>query len=290
MSARVLLIIILSVNFSLTMPAQSPAAFMPADFCITIAEDSLIKMINNYRQSNGLGALQPSKSLCYVAHVHARDLFHNKPCKVPCGFHSWSDQGRWTACCYSDKDPRYACMWNKPKELTGYKGKGYELAYWEKDVTGPSEPFTMWISHDISSDMLLNWGSWKARYWKVIGVAVYKDYVLVWFGEENDNAGVPVVCGAEGSGSAGTGSTGAGSTGTGSAGSSFYLIAGSFDTMGKAKSVATQYVSQGYTSTEVLKKDNKYRVAVGHYTSLEEAKKAKKELEDKLPELWILQK
>jgi hypothetical protein len=285
MSVRVLFIILLSVNFSLNIPAQSPAAFMPADFCITPAEDSLIKMINNYRQLNGLGALQPSKSLCYVAHVHARDLFHNKPCKVPCGLHSWSDQGRWTACCYSDKDPRYAC----------YKGKGYELAYWEKDVTSPSEPFTMWISHNISSDMLLNWGSWKARYWKVVGAAVYRGYVLVWLGEENDNAGVPVVCGAEGSGSAGNGSTGTGFTGagsiaTGSAGSSFYLIAGSFDTMGKAKSVAAQYVSQGYTNTEVLPKDNKYRVAVGHYSSLEEAKKAKKELEDKLPELWILQK
>jgi hypothetical protein len=197
-------------------------------------------------------------------------------------------------------------MWNKPKELAGYRGKGYELVFWEKDVTDPAEPYNMWISHDISSSMLLNWGSWKTRNWKVIGAAIYKGYTVVWFGEEADMAGEPYVCGRvvasadtvlhsqvtdqKVTGTAGIRPSSEGSTGTRPDGSAYYLIVGSFDTMGKAKSVADQYKNNGYPDAEVIMQDNKCRISLGRYTSLEQAKKAKKELEVKMPEIWIMQK
>jgi hypothetical protein len=271
--------------------SQTPGSLMPADFCITVEEDSLLRMLNTFRQSQGLQPLAPSKSLCYVAHVHALDLYYYHPDRRPCSLHSWSEGGRWTACCYSDKDPKYGCMWNKPKELTNYKGKGYELAFMENDTVGPQEPYNMWTTHEVTSDILLNRGRWKTKSWKAIGVALYRGYALLWFGEEADAAGSPEHCTGQTVSQKPTKDTlPATESKQHARNPSFYLIAASYDTWEKANSMAGEYKTKGYPETVIIYGDKKYRVALMTCATLSEAKKELNKLSQKVNGLWILQK
>ncbi len=271
--------------------SQTPGSLIPSDFCIMAEEDSLIMMINSYRQSQGLQSLIPSKSLCYVAHVHALDLYYYHPDRGACSLHSWSEGGRWTACCYSDMDPKYGCMWNKPKELTNYRGKGYELAFMKNDPVGPQEPFTMWTTHEITSDILLNKGRWKTKSWKAIGVALYQGYALVWFGEEADPAGPPEHCSGQTVSQKPTEDfPPATESKHHGRNPSFYLIAASCDTWEKANGIATGYRTQGYPETIIIYGDNKYRVAIMTCITFTEAKKELNELSRKVSGLWILQR
>jgi hypothetical protein len=264
---------------------------MQAAFCITTEEDSLISMINAFRTSQGLAPLAPSKSLSYVAHVHSLDLYYHHPDRTPCGLHSWSDHGRWTACCFSDKEVKYACMWNKPKELTNYRGKGYELTFMKNEAVGPQEPFSMWTTHEVSSDILLNKGKWKMRNWKSIGTAIYRGYALVWFGEEADPSGAPAICHDDGASQTATVNPPSTTQNkTGGRNTFYYLIIASYDTWDKAKSVADQYKTMGYHATEIIYGDKKYRVALETCTTITEAKKELNKLSDKVSGLWILQK
>jgi hypothetical protein len=73
----------------------------------------LPELINDYRKKNG----QP---------------------EIKGNLHSWSDNGNWQGkygngnwigCCYPDDHSKKHCMWDKPKEITGYQGNGYEIAH-----------------------------------------------------------------------------------------------------------------------------------------------------------------
>ena len=33
---------------------------------------------------------------------------------------------------------------------------------------------------------MINLGIWKNRTWNAVGVGIYKNYAVVWFGEESD--------------------------------------------------------------------------------------------------------
>ncbi len=107
---------ILLVFTGTTALAQIP------DFCLTKAEYRLYTLINEYRTKQGLGIIPISRSLCYVAKIHARDLFVNNPDTSFCSLNSWSDKGLWTACCHSAQSPNPLCIVNKPKELTNLFG------------------------------------------------------------------------------------------------------------------------------------------------------------------------
>ncbi|MCK5061380.1 hypothetical protein KAR28_02425 [Candidatus Parcubacteria bacterium] len=170
------------------------------NFCITKEEKKLAELINNYRASLGLSKIPLSKSLFYVAKIHALDVVINKPVKGRCNPHSWSDKGRWSVCCYTGSRESSKCMNSKPNELTEYQGKGYENAVsWVEDSVKPRSAtpelaLKGWqISHKHHM-VMINGGEWKNIKWNALGVSIYKGYAYAWFGEEIDPAGVPIQC------------------------------------------------------------------------------------------------
>ncbi|GAB4345302.1 MAG: hypothetical protein OHK0038_25530 [Flammeovirgaceae bacterium] len=169
---------------SWAMKAQEP----------TEQELRLYNMINDYRAQHGLPAIPLSKSLTYVAQQHAKDLHINRPFTTNCNMHSWSAKGAWSSCCYTSDHKQADCMWNKPREMTGYQGNGYEIShgysnyasYAGYDVT-PESSLNGWKSSPGHNAVILNQNIWQGMRWKAIGIGMYKDFSVVWFGTEADD-------------------------------------------------------------------------------------------------------
>ena len=155
-------------------------------------------LINDYRNSRNLHSITLSASLSLVARVHVNDLDMNYRPGGRCNLHSWSSGGNWSSCCYTSDHSKAACMWEKPRELSNYKGDGYEIAFYssyEYDTpTGLVEDALKgWKTSRGHNDLIVNLGKWATADWKAMGVGVYRGFVVVWFGEETDPAGEPMV-------------------------------------------------------------------------------------------------
>ncbi|MEE4258093.1 MAG: CAP domain-containing protein [Bacteroidales bacterium] len=162
-----------------------------AQACISDDEYRLYTLINEYRKENGLPSIPLSASLSTVAGAHVWDLNTNRPDRGRCNMHSWSDKGPWEGCCYTENHKRASCIWSKPSEITSYEGNGYEVAYYSS-LTAEQHNDMAWAAlegwkrspgHDR---MILNKYAWKRLKWKAMGVGIYGNYVVVWFGEKTD--------------------------------------------------------------------------------------------------------
>jgi uncharacterized protein YkwD len=150
---------------------------------------SLVALINKYRRDNGLPAVPVSRWLTYVAEYHVYDLETNSPAGGSCNLHSWSNQGRWTPCCYTDDHARASCMWDKPRELSGgaYSGNGFEIATvtYGGQMT-PEKALESWQGSPGHNDVILNRSTWADTRWQAMGVGISGHYAVVWFGKEYD--------------------------------------------------------------------------------------------------------
>jgi len=167
--------------------------------CLTETEQHLARLINEYRSKKGLPAIELSASLSYVAKIHSRDLEENHTHSGRCNLHSWSKSNVWSACCYTSDHKRAECMWNKPRELTSYKGDGYEIAYYNSRP--PDDPLEYaedilksWQGSPAHHMVIINRGIWRNVTWKAMGIGICKEYVTVWFGKEPDPSGIPDLC------------------------------------------------------------------------------------------------
>ncbi|HPS62000.1 MAG TPA: CAP domain-containing protein [Bacteroidales bacterium] len=174
---------------SVASPAQKPVKQgppVPPSFRIDSAVTFLYRKVNAYRSENQLPPVALSRSLCYVAMVHAKDLFLHHPDRGTCNFHSWSDKGSWTPFCYPADETKKNSVWDKPRELTRYPGKAYEIVYWENNPLVADTVFSVWRNEEYFNDFLLNQGKWLGRTWNAIGLAVFENYACAWFGELPD--------------------------------------------------------------------------------------------------------
>lgn len=153
---------------------------------VVYTHTDLINVINNYRKANNLSVIPISKSLNKVAAIHVDDLIAYHVPNEGCNLHSWSKHGKWTACCYDDSHSNSKCMWNKPRELTKYKGDGYEIAVFCSDGIDPALALNLWKTSPGHHNMIMNKGKWKKVKWKAIGAAIKGNYAVVWFGRETD--------------------------------------------------------------------------------------------------------
>jgi hypothetical protein len=176
---------------------ERPTGAVPASYCISTMEYKLYNMINAYRQRYDLPPIPLSRSLCFVASTHVKDLFFHHPDNGACNAHSWSDQGSWKPFCYPRDENKKNSIWDKPKELTDYRGKGYEIVYWENSVAVIDSIIALWKSMDYFKSFLMNTGKWQGKKWNAIGIGIYENYACAWFGELPDPAGEPAVCGQE---------------------------------------------------------------------------------------------
>lgn len=170
--------------------------------CLSSKEADLFRLINEYRESQGLPPIAGSRSLTKVARVHAVDLQKNKPFTFEqtddrCTLHSWSDTGSWTPVCYTS-DHRFAeQMWSKPKEITNYEypGDGYENAYWTSDAeVTPQRVLEAWKKSPSHNALLLESGIWKGSNLLSFGVGVQQNVAVMWVGTLVDPVGSLPVC------------------------------------------------------------------------------------------------
>lgn len=164
------------------------------------AELELAVQLNDYRRSRGLKAIELSASLSLVARIHVYDLSENYQPGQACNLHSWSSGGYWSSCCYTTDHSRAACMWDKPRELSGYTGDGYEIAFFSNyGYSSPAgqaaDALSGWKSSKGHHDLIVNKGKWDTSDWKAMGVGVFGGFVVVWFGELPDPAGKPMIAG-----------------------------------------------------------------------------------------------
>lgn len=152
-------------------------------------ETKLYNLIMQYRSGFNLPRIPLSKSLTIVAQTHVKDLAHNKPNVNGCNMHSWSPNGKWTPVCYTADHAQAKYMWSKPKELTSYKGDGFEISYGIDDANLYAEAekaFISWKSSSGHNSVIINEGIWSNMQWNAIGIGIYKNYAVVWFGKEED--------------------------------------------------------------------------------------------------------
>ena len=149
-------------------------------------ESELYNLIMQYRHSQGLSKIPLSESLTFVAQTHVKDLVNNKPDLGNCNMHSWSNKGNWTPCCYTDDHARAKCVWLKPSELTSYKGYGYEISFWSSGEITAEGALDGWKKSSGHNALIINQDIWHDSNWKAIGIGIYKNYAVVWFGEERD--------------------------------------------------------------------------------------------------------
>jgi hypothetical protein len=181
---------------SFAQPTEKKGGEIPASYCISQMEYKLYTMVNDYRARFDLPPIPLSKSLCFVASTHVKDLFLNHPDRGSCNSHSWSSNGHWKPFCYPKDENKKNSVWDKPKELTKYRGKGYEIVYWENSATVIDSIIEFWKSVDYFNSFLMNTGKWNGKTWNAIGIAIYENYAAAWFGELPDPEGTPLICGA----------------------------------------------------------------------------------------------
>lgn len=166
--------------------------------CNTDEEQALIDTIQAYRVSRGLSEIPISKALTFVADAHVKDLNENAPHEDDfnnCNMHSWSDSGNWSACCYTDDHEEAECMWDKPSELTDYKGNGYEIAFGASGITvSPKGAIQGWQNSPPHNNVILNKGQWQRYDWEAMGVSINEGFAVVWFGSNPDPEGGPDQC------------------------------------------------------------------------------------------------
>jgi len=262
---------------------------IPADFCIDQEELKLYNLFNEYRKTMNQPEIPLSKSLCFVAKQHINDLIQNKPDTNTCNFHSWSDKGEWTACCFEVELKDKSCMQKKPMELTNYPGIAYEIVYWENRIATADKAFDQWRETAASQSMIINIKNWESLNWNAVGICIEDNFAIAWLGEETDVETETKVCG----------------TGTiiknerpkteeeelivSEATGRFYIIFGNFSTIGDAKDQAIKYKSEGFKKVKIISKDNKFRISLADYSSKELASTGKKELPTKYKEAWVME-
>jgi hypothetical protein len=176
---------------------EKAAKPVPDSFCISSLEYKLYNMINAYRQRYDLPPIPLSKSLCFVASTHVKDLFFHHPDQGSCNAHSWSDQGNWKPFCFPRDENKKNSVWDKPKELTPYRAKGFEIVYWENEAVVIDSIIAFWKSMDYFNSFLMSTGKWQGKQWNAIGVGIHENYACAWFGELSDPEGEPFICGQE---------------------------------------------------------------------------------------------
>jgi uncharacterized protein YkwD len=181
--------LLLSMSAFDTRPFQH---LVEEKLCLSAEEMKLYELIMEYRKSKGLPSIPLSAKLTQVARVHAHDLADNYKFDPDnkCNPHSWSKKGKWTACCYTSDHKRAQCMWGKPKEIAGYTGFGYEIAYYSTAGATAKEGLDGWKVSPGHNPLIVNLDIWSKVKWNAIGVALYKEYGLVWFGEVADDTTV----------------------------------------------------------------------------------------------------
>lgn len=185
----ILLAIVVATGFTSEIPYQE-------EVCLSAEEKKLFNLIMDYRKSKRLKPIPYSPKLTKVAQTHVRDLMNNYDYenRGECNPHSWSSNGDWSACCYTADHAKASCMWDKPKEISGYEGNGFEIAYYSSGGANATEGLEGWKKSPGHNPLLINSGTWSKLEWKGIGIGIYGQYGVVWFSNGEEESAKIIVC------------------------------------------------------------------------------------------------
>ena len=158
--------------------------------CLSKDEKYLFEIINAYRETRGLKAIPFSSSMSLVAKAHVKDLADNYTYKsgAKCNPHSWSKEGAWSDCCYTSDHKKAQCMWDKPKEIAGYNGYGYEILYYSSAGATSGDALLGWQNSPAHHAVMINTSIWEKVEWGAMGVGIYGQYAAAWFGESEEQS------------------------------------------------------------------------------------------------------
>lgn len=274
--------IVFLLVFVVIAQASSAQKQLPADFCISAQEKALFDKINQLRKVYGKKPLKLSASLSYVAKVHVDDLLKNNPDTSVCNLSSWSDKGNWKACCYNPYVPKQDCMWDKPKELTPYPYRGYEIAgYFEEEFNADSV-IDLWSKEGEAVNILISEGEYSNKDWVCMGVGMNNNFVSVWLGQRADGTGAPNVC---------TDNVRVAEAPVAASDTlqrtAYYLIIASFKNINDAREAVKKYRKEGFENAGTLKSGETARVFLAQFNDMKEAMQAKSKLPYAYREAWI---
>ncbi|HAH56811.1 MAG TPA: hypothetical protein DCL86_01550 [Bacteroidales bacterium] len=259
--------------------------------CASAEEYKLFRLINDHRRIHNVAELPLSRSLSYVARVHAMDLTRYRPDFGDCNLHSWSENGQWTACCYATDIDRIKCMTEKPRQLTNYKFKAWEMAYEAGEPARAIDALDLWVSIGITNDYLLNTGKWT-KPWKAMGIAIYGEYALVWFGEAPDPEPSYYGCDVPGLNLAKLDATGQPETTTPPAAGAelkmYHVITGSLNSLEKANREVIRLRTMGYNDARFLISGSHFRISLKTFKTEAEAQNEINAIQTQFPGAWVL--
>jgi uncharacterized protein YkwD len=186
----IVLVCVLALLFGFRTIEKMPVSAV----CLNKEEQKLYELMMDYRKSKGLPSIPLSAKLSLVAQTHARDLMATYKFDVnnKCNPHSWSKKGKWSACCYTSDHKQAKCMWEKPKEIAGYEGYGYEIAYYSSRGATAEEGLAGWKLSPGHNPLIINDGMWSKVEWKGVGIGFFGEYGIVWFGEVADSTDIQI--------------------------------------------------------------------------------------------------
>ncbi len=258
---------------------------LPESFCISKDEKVLFDAVNDLRVAYGESLLQHSASLSHVGKLHVDDLLEMHPDTSVCNLSSWSDKGDWTACCYNSYIPNPECMWSKPKELTPYTYRGYEMVMYFEDKISVDSIIKLWSDSKEMLDMLLTRANFQEKKWICMGMGINEHYVSIWFGQRRDRLPSPSQCTAADTSTIIPVIT---KNENISERPVYYLIFGSFDNIKDAREALKRIKKGGYEEAGILAKNGRFRLYLLHFDTLKEAMFAKQGLPYTYNEAWIL--
>lgn len=171
------------------------------EVCISPEEHLLYELLMEYRAEFDLPIIPISSELTMVAQEHCKDLVVNSPDLVEgCSVHSWSYESGFKGCCHGLDGSNPDCIWDKPYELTGYPGPGYEIVVGtSKNDLGRRKlslgaALEAWANSPSHNCVILNLEPFNQVEWRSIGIAVNNGFACVWFGEKESKWPMPKQC------------------------------------------------------------------------------------------------
>ncbi len=83
-------------------------------------------------------------------------------------------------------------MWHKPKELTPFKGTGFEITIGQPGeipqgfVLDSQKAIAAWESSALHNDVVLNRGQWQQMTWRALGAGINDSHACAWFSDQPD--------------------------------------------------------------------------------------------------------
>lgn len=171
--------------------------------CLNHEEALLVQMVNDYRVANFRPALPASKWLSSVGQYHVWDMMTNGAIGGSCNLHSWSwfapPGVSWQGMCYTPDHAQAAQMWGKPRQISAnvYTGNGYENASVSGGDMNAATALSTWQFSQAHRDVILQNGQWAGVNFQGLGVGIFGNYGVLWFGDGTNNGGFMSECQTE---------------------------------------------------------------------------------------------